>query len=69
MASQTVRIRSALLALRAQRGESAAFEELALLWERPLFYYIRRLTRSEEDAWDVSQELWAPRVSEDPPGA
>jgi RNA polymerase sigma factor (sigma-70 family) len=28
------------------------------LWERSLFYYLRRLARSEEDAWDLLQETW-----------
>ncbi|MBI5093053.1 MAG: sigma-70 family RNA polymerase sigma factor [Candidatus Hydrogenedentes bacterium] len=58
MISRADRIRSALLALRFRRGDRAAFEDLAAVWEKPLFYYIRRLTRSEEDAWDVSQNLW-----------
>jgi RNA polymerase sigma-70 factor (ECF subfamily) len=28
------------------------------MWERPLFYYLRRLVSSEEDAWDLLQETW-----------
>ena len=28
------------------------------MWERPLFYYLRRLAPSEEDAWDLLQETW-----------
>lgn len=27
-------------------------------WERRLFYYIRRLGASEQDAWDILQETW-----------
>ena len=47
-----------LLAIRAQRGDHAAFEELVRVLERLLFYYVRRLVGSEEDAWDVLQEIW-----------
>ena len=47
-----------LLVLRCQRGESQAFDELVRLWEERLFYYIRRLVGSEEDAWDVLQQTW-----------
>ncbi len=47
-----------LLVLRCQRGERQAFEELIRLWEERLFYYIRRLVESEEDAWDVLQQTW-----------
>jgi len=32
--------------------------ELVALWEKPLFYYIRRIVKTEEDAWDVLQETW-----------
>lgn len=28
------------------------------LWERPLFYYLRRLAACEADAWDLLQETW-----------
>jgi RNA polymerase sigma-70 factor (ECF subfamily) len=28
------------------------------LWERSLFYYLRRLAPSEADAWDLLQETW-----------
>jgi RNA polymerase sigma factor (sigma-70 family) len=55
---QTERIRGQLLLLRYRRGDIEAFEELVTIWERPLFYYIRRIVGSEEDAWDVSQEVW-----------
>jgi len=45
-----------LLVLRCQRGESRAFEELVRQWEGRLFYFLRRLVASEEDAWDVLQQ-------------
>jgi RNA polymerase sigma-70 factor (ECF subfamily) len=47
-----------LLILRCQRGESRAFEELVRQWEERLFYFLRRLVASEEDAWDVLQQTW-----------
>jgi RNA polymerase sigma-70 factor (ECF subfamily) len=40
------------------RGDSPAFDELIHQWEDRLFYYIRRLVASEEDAWDVLQQTW-----------
>jgi RNA polymerase sigma-70 factor (ECF subfamily) len=47
-----------LLVLRCQRGESSAFDALIRQWEKRLFYFIRRLVASEEDAWDVLQQTW-----------
>jgi RNA polymerase sigma-70 factor (ECF subfamily) len=47
-----------LLLLRHRRGEEGALGELVSLWERPLFYYIRRFTSSESDAWDTLQQVW-----------
>lgn len=58
MASPKQRIRSELLVLRYRTGDNAALAELVSMWERPLFYYIRRLVDSEEDAWDLLQEVW-----------
>ena len=58
MISQINRIRSQLLILRYRSGDNEAFRELVALWEKPLFYYIRRLVKTEEDAWDVLQETW-----------
>jgi RNA polymerase sigma-70 factor (ECF subfamily) len=56
--SQVNRIRSQLLVLRYRRGDREAFKELVALWEKPLFYYIRRLVKTEEDAWDILQDTW-----------
>ena len=28
------------------------------LWERPLFYYLRRLATDEADTWDLLQDTW-----------
>lgn len=47
-----------LLAIRAKRGDTQAFEEIVRTSERPLFYYVRRLVESDEDAWDVLQQTW-----------
>jgi hypothetical protein len=43
-------LQSALLVTRHQRGDAAAFTELVHLWERPLFYYLRRLAASSNPA-------------------
>lgn len=51
-------IESELLVVRWQRGDRAAFEGLVKLWERSLFYYLRRLVSSEADAWELLQETW-----------
>ena len=47
-----------LLVLRCQQGDTSAFELIVRMWERSLFYYLRRLASSEEDAWDLLQETW-----------
>src|SRR4051794_17569849 len=47
-----------LLVTQCQRGDDLAFERLVHMWERPLFYYLRRLAPSEADAWDLLQETW-----------
>lgn len=47
-----------LLVIRCQRGDKTAFEQVVAMWERSLFYYLRRLAHSEEDAWDWLQETW-----------
>jgi RNA polymerase sigma-70 factor (ECF subfamily) len=51
-------LESAILVVRAQRGDRPAFELIVRLWEKRLFYYIRRLVHSEEDAWESLQETW-----------
>jgi RNA polymerase sigma-70 factor (ECF subfamily) len=51
-------LESELLAVRWQRGDQSAFAEIVRLWERSLFYYLRRLTSSEADAWELLQETW-----------
>lgn len=47
-----------LLVLRCRQRRQDALEELIRAWERPLFYYVRRLVDGEEDARQVLQETW-----------
>jgi RNA polymerase sigma-70 factor (ECF subfamily) len=47
-----------LLVIRAKRGDHGAFDEIVRELERPIFYYVRRLVGSDEDAWDLTQEVW-----------
>jgi len=51
-------LESALLVVRWQRGDREAFAGIVSLWERSLFVYLRRLTASEADAWELLQETW-----------
>ena len=51
-------IYSELLVLRCRRGDMAAFREIVALWERRLFFYLRRLTGDEQEAWDLLQQTW-----------
>ena len=51
-------LESELLVTRCQRGDDGAFAGIVRLWERPLFYYLRRLAPSEADTWDLLQETW-----------
>ncbi|UCH35869.1 MAG: RNA polymerase sigma factor [Armatimonadota bacterium] len=32
--------------------------ELASIWQNPLYYYVRRLARDEEDTLDIMQDTW-----------
>jgi RNA polymerase sigma factor (sigma-70 family) len=47
-----------LLALRCRQGRKDALEELVRTWERPLYYYLRRLVAGEQEAQQVLQETW-----------
>ncbi len=58
MAGEKQAILQELLLLRCQRGESEALDQLIRQREMRLFYYIRRLVASEQDAWDVLQQTW-----------
>jgi len=48
----------ALLAIRCQLGERAAFEELIARWHEPLWRYLRRLSSSDDTARDLAQDTW-----------
>jgi RNA polymerase sigma-70 factor, ECF subfamily len=52
------RIYDELLVLRCRRKDCDAFPELIRIWEKKLFFFIRRLVDHEEDAWDILQETW-----------
>jgi len=58
MASRRALIESELLLLQHRRGESGAFEKLVELWEQPLYYYVRRLVNTEDEAKDATQDVW-----------
>jgi RNA polymerase sigma-70 factor (ECF subfamily) len=47
-----------LLYLRCRRGDMQAWDALIQRWQPALLYYLRRLVASEEDAWDVLQQVW-----------
>lgn len=48
----------ALLVVRCQRGNRAAFEELIAACERRLFVYVRKLVGDEEATWSLLQDVW-----------
>ncbi len=58
MASHKALIKSELLLLQHRRGKPGALEKLVELWERPLYYYVRRLVNTEHEAKDVTQDVW-----------
>ena len=47
-----------LLVVRCRLGRRDALEELVRIWEKRLFYYIRRLVDDEQEAWQILQETW-----------
>lgn len=44
--------------MRCCRGQKNALEELVRSWELPLFCYVCRLIKDEQEAWAVLQETW-----------
>jgi RNA polymerase sigma-70 factor (ECF subfamily) len=52
------RIADELLVIRCQLGEPDAFDALIECWRRPLWLYIRRMTRDHDEAQDLFQEVW-----------
>ncbi len=55
---------------RLKLGDESAFRNIYTRWEKPLFYFIRNIIRTEADAEDICQEtfvkLWLTRESVDP---
>ena len=47
-----------LLVLRCRQRQREALEELVRTWDRPLFYYIRRLVEDEHEARQILQQTW-----------
>jgi len=58
MAPRKALVESELLLVQHRQGDTAALERLIELWERPLYYYTRRLVNSEEEAKDLTQDVW-----------
>jgi RNA polymerase sigma factor (sigma-70 family) len=58
----TVRSREAarqeLLVIRCQLGEREAFDELVNRWHLPIWRYVRRLVSRDDDAEEITQEVW-----------
>jgi len=52
------RVIDELLVMRCQEGNRESFDLLVRRWQRPLWRYARRLTGSNDAAWDVMQEVW-----------
>jgi len=52
------RVIDELLVIHCQEGNRESFELLMRRWQRRLWRYARRLTGSEDAAWDVMQETW-----------
>jgi len=52
------RVIDELLVMRCQEGGREAFDLLVRRWQRRLWRYARRLTYSNDAAWDVTQETW-----------
>ena len=52
------RVIDELLVVRCQEGGREAFDLLVRRWQRRLWRYARRLTGSDDAAWDVMQETW-----------
>lgn len=58
MADSRQTILNRLILLQCSHGKPEGFENLVKSWEQPLFYYVRRMVGSEEESWDVMQEVW-----------
>jgi len=52
------RVIDELLVMRCQEDHRESFDLLIRRWQRRLWRYARRLTGSNDAAWDVTQETW-----------
>jgi len=50
--------RERLLVLRCQAGDQLAFEELVILYQPRLRYFLRTMLREDRDVDDLLQEIW-----------
>lgn len=51
-------LETALQVVRCQRGDRESFGEIAAIWEKRLFFYLRRFSPNEADTWELLQETW-----------
>jgi RNA polymerase sigma-70 factor (ECF subfamily) len=58
MPDRLQQLRNRLILQQCHRGAEEGFSALIEMYERPLYYYVRRLMEREEDCWDVLQEVW-----------
>jgi DNA-directed RNA polymerase specialized sigma24 family protein len=47
-----------LLAIRCQRSEPGAFDDLIARWHGPLWAFVRRLAGGDDAARDIFQDVW-----------
>ncbi len=52
------KLSNAILVLRCQKRDEAAFRELVNRWQEKLYYYLRRIIENENSVWDVLQDTW-----------
>ena len=52
------RVIDQFLVIRCQAGDQECLDLLTRRWQRRLWQYARRLTGSDDAAWDVTQETW-----------
>jgi RNA polymerase sigma-70 factor (ECF subfamily) len=58
MTNRADRIYQAVLVLRCQAGDRAAFEELVALYQARLRYFLQKMVREAHAADDLLQEVW-----------
>lgn len=58
MTDDAVKRADALLVVRCQLGEAAAFDALARRWARPLSRYVGGWTRDGDETNDLTQDIW-----------